>query len=206
MSVPKIYTEGYQTMNISSIQQLTSTAATGSVASSSKLKSPSDAETAQSGVKADEYTSSLSEIATKYDVTHMTAQQVSDLANELNAKGLISIGDFAGLALVPYLMNGSDVGASTAMGADGAINLSTYWKNVTPDDQEASGLKLFASLTENRKKTAGSGNSTTAQPSVDIQRAAASYMDAIKKSTADPKQVANLLDALVTQRSVNASS
>ena len=194
-------------MDVSALQSMIGTLTAETVGKATAVQSGTNTTAVQTNEAKDTYQSKLSQIAAKYDVKHMSAKQVTDMAQELRDKGLISTPDFLGMALLPYLMDGSDAGASAAMTADGTVDLSKYWKivSVTPSDAEA-GLKLFNILISDRKEKADSGKTATStQSTVNVQAAASSYADAISKSTADPQSVINVLEAL-SLHSQNVSS
>ena len=174
-------------MDISALQSMISAASARSISSSPAQQSTTVTASTQSSK--DVYESKLAEIASKYDVKRMTADQVGSMAQELKDNGLISTPDFLSMSLLPYLMKDGDGGAKAAMAKDGTIDLRSYWniKSVKPSDADT-GQKLFDALMNSKDKT-------TSQRSIKNQ-AGASYADAIDKSTFDANRVANVLNAL----------
>jgi len=187
-------------MDVAALQSLGSTAVAKSISNGNLVQSGADTKAALLNDAKDVYTSKLTEIAAKYDVKHMPANQVAEMAQELRDKGLISTPDFLRMSLLPYLMKEGDAGAGAATAADGSVDLIKYWNivSVTPADAE-SGLKLFDTLLSDRKDNADSGNTAANEQSpISVQIAAKSYSDAIAKSTADPQNVMKVLEALAS--------
>lgn len=176
-------------MDISALQSMISTASAKGVSNSTGPQPGMDTVTNSLTEAKDVYSSKLSEIASKYDVKRMTADQVGSMAQELKDNGLISTPDFLRLSLLPYLMKDGDVGAKAAMTKEGTVDLKSYWDivSVKPSDAD-SGHKLFDALMNSK-------NEKTSQSSIKNQ-AVASYADAINKSSFDANQVANVLNAL----------
>ncbi len=184
-------------MDLSALQRVLNTATANSIAKTSAVQVQSAAETTQTEPSKDSYDSQLQEIAKKYDVTHMTAQQVEQMAYELNEKGLISIGDFAGLAYTPYLMAEGDEATMQAVGADGCINLLNYWKGTITPSFAASGMELFNKLLADRQETVGNSKTASANSTTVAQSSLpATYRIAIDSSTRDYQRVGTLLEAL----------
>lgn len=182
-------------MDLSALQRVINTATANSIAKTSAVQAQNATETTQTEPGKDSYDSQLQEIAKKYDVTHMTAQQVEQMAYELNEKGLISGGDFAVLAYTPYLMAEGDEATMQSVGADGCINLLNYWKGTITPSFAASGLELFNKLVADRQQVdtgvAGTTDSITPQASLPV-----TYRDAIDITTMNPQRVSILLEAL----------
>lgn len=176
-------------MDISALQSMISTASAKGVSNSTGTQPGIDTVTNSLTEAKDAYSSKLSEIASKYDVKHMTADQVGTMAQELRDNGLISTPDFLSMSLLPYLMKGGDGGAKAAMAIDGTIDLRSYWdiKSVKPSDAD-SGQKLFDALMKSKDEKAS-------QSSIK-NKAVASYADAINNSSFDANRVANVLNAL----------
>ena len=174
-------------MDISALQSMIGTASARSISSSPAQQSTTVTASTQSSK--DVYESKLAEIASKYDVKHMTADQVGSMAQELKDNGLISTPDFLRMSLLPYLMKDGDVGAKTAMTKDGTVDLKSYWDivSVNPSDAD-SGQKLFDALMKSKDEKAS-------QSSIK-NKAVASYADAINNSSFDANRVANVLNAL----------
>lgn len=181
-------------MDVAALQSLVSSVTVGNISNNARVQSGTDTVAAQLTEAKDVYTSKLAEIAAKYDVKHMSANQVGDMAQELRDKGLISTPDFLSMSLLPHLMANGDAGAKAAMAADGTVDLIKYWniKSVKPSDAE-SGLNLFDTLTSKRNdKTDGTASA--------VKVAASSYADAISKTTADSQSVVNVLNALASHK------
>lgn len=176
-------------MDITALQSMVNVTPTKDISNSAGTRPWADPATIKPPETKEQYASKLSEIASKYDVKHMTADQVGSMAQELHDNGLISTPDFLSMALLPYLMKDGDVGARTAMAKDGTIDLRSYWeiKSVKPSDADT-GQKLFDALMSSKDKKAS-------QSSINNQ-AVASYTDTINKSSFDANRVTNVLDAL----------
>ena len=174
-------------MDISALQSMISTASARSISSSPAQQSTTVTASTQSSK--DVYESKLAEIASKYDVKHMTADQVGSMAQELKDNGLISTPDFLRLSLLPYLMKDGDGGAKAAMTKEGTVDLKSYWDivSVKPSDAD-SGQKLFDALMKSKDENAS-------QSSIK-NKAVASYADAINNSSFDANRIANVLNAL----------
>lgn len=202
-------------MSISTLQSLNGTAATGAVGKSASVQAGGDATSTQTKVTKDVYMSDLSDIAAKYDVRHVSPQQIPTMVKELSDKGLISDNACLGLLLLPHLMADGDVGAAMAMGSDGSVDLLKYWKNtytnVTQPSQEATAsvegaMNLFKALSQYpHEKSTASKSAVSAQSVVNV-RGASSYADAISKSTVDTQHVMNVLEALSVHSQDTSSS
>jgi hypothetical protein len=175
-------------MDISAIQSMQNVFAANGISNTASSRLWSDTEMVQPPATKEKYSSKLSEIAAKYDVKHMTADQVGVMALELRDNGLISTNDFLSMALVPYLMKDGDEGAKAAMDKSGAIDLTSYWDivSVKPSDAD-SGQKLFDELMKSRSEAAKSAAET---------QAAAVYANAIKTTSYDAARIATVVDAL----------
>ncbi len=184
-------------MDLSALQRVLNTATANSIAKTSAVQVQSATETTQTEPGKDSYDSQLQEISKKYDVTHMTAQQVEQMAYELNEKGLISGGDFAVLAYTPYLMAEGDEATMQAVGADGSINLLNYWKGTITPSFAASGMELFNKLVADRQETVGNSKTASANSTTVAQSSLpTTYRIAIDSSTRDYQRVGTLLEAL----------
>lgn len=173
-------------MNLSSLQAIVNRANASNIANTNALQVQTSAATTQPGSDKDSYDSQLKEVAKKYDITHITAQEAEQMAYELNDKGLIDVGDFAVLAAIPHFIAKNDETTMQSVGPDGCINLLNYWKDTIVPSFAHSGLELFDKLIADRQEaglqTQGSLPTT--------------YREAIDTSTRDYRRVGTLLESL----------
>ncbi len=184
-------------MNVSSVQSTTGVAATGTA---SKAKNSQSAENAASAT--DRYSSTISEIASKYDPRHIALDKIPSLAKDLYSNGLISNVEAVVMSSLPTIMKslkgGETIGLN--MGADGAVDLLKYEKI------QLETAKSFgdSQQLEERQKTIDTLESLTSHrqrgASVNMTGAIAAYEDGISISTVNTQRIIDVLESLVANR------
>lgn len=198
-----IYITG-DTMDVASLQTLNRTATLDNVTSSAGLHPSADTTCILPNNTKDTFTSTLIDIASRYDVRHISPQQIPELGKELYEKGLISGSEALGMSLLPHLINSGDVGLTT--GSDGTVDLLEHWRSVASMQQTSKAateaqqaVNVLQSLTQYpHEKSSFSKPIINVQRAVDVSGAASSYMNAISKTTTNAQRIVNVLEALST--------
>ena len=184
-------------MNVSSVLSTAGVVATGTA---SKAKTSQSAENAASAT--DRYSSTISEIASKYDPRHIALDKIPDLSKDLLKNGLISSVEGVVMASLPIIMKslkgGETIGLN--MGANGTVDLLQYEKT------QLATAKSFGDTQqlEERQKTIDALESLTSHrqrgASVNMTGAIAAYEDGISISTVSTQRIIDVLESLVANR------
>lgn len=200
-------------MNVSSVLSNLGVASTGTI-SGAKVAQVDEEITPTTDV----YSSKIAKIAAKYDVTHISLDQIPELARELYNNGLVSGGGALGTMLgMPGIVNilAEDGQSLTGLskGADGAVDLLGYWKNIashqrSPEATEETkhATDILEALSSYRSAASGSSETTasTTQGATNLHGAISAYQSGIDNSALDAQKVVNVLEALMSNRN-NAS-
>ena len=210
-------------MDISALQATTGTTATSAIKNSAIVQSGS--ETTSTTETKDKYDSKLAEIASRYDVTHITPRQMLALSKELYDNNLISSTDNMFLSFQPEVWDPNapqTYPGPKKLGPDDPRDMLSEWKykatyqrsteatnnaqsvitaleklNVLPHDQVASS-----------SATKGGGNGLDFSKSSEvsgalqseIQKAVSAYKNSVNDSTLDYEKVVKLLETLNIHR------
>lgn len=193
-------------MNVSPVLSTAGVVATGTA---SKAKTNQSAENA--APVTDSYSSTLSEIAAKYDPRHIALDDIPKLAKELHDNGLISGRNASLMSTLPQLerwLEEEGLTLGLQAGADGTVDLLRHFKDKLPYQrtEEATqraeqAVDVLEALSGYSQSASKSGNvSTNTGGALNVSGAISAYTAGIKTTTFDTQKVLDVLQALVAKK------
>jgi hypothetical protein len=205
-------------MDITALQSTNATSTTEAVKKSTVVQS--GAETAQTTETKDMYSSKLAEIASRYDVTHITPRQMLAMSKELHDNKLISEKEFMFMSFQPEVMDPNGPQSNPGpkkLGPDDPRNMLSEWKYKMSYQRSAEATNNAQNVINALEKVnalphdnivASSSSSSSGDASTDIsgelsseiKNAVSTYRKGISESTLDTEKMVNLLEAMKAHR------
>lgn len=211
-------------MEISTALQATTSTTTTSAVTKSAIVQPGS-ETSSTTETKDKYASKLAEIASRYDVTHITPRQMLALCKELYDNNLISSTDNMFLSFQPEVWDPNAPQAYPGprkLGPDDPRDMLSEWKYKATYQRSAEATNNAMSVISALEKvnahphdqvastsaTKGGGNGldfsnsseVTGALQSEIQKAVAAYKNAVNDSTLDYDKIVKLLETMNIHR------
>lgn len=205
-------------MNVSSAQNTSASAIIGSVNNPAITNAT---QTSSPSASQDAYTSSIAEIAAKYDPTNIPLSQVADLGKELYNKGLISSAENSLMMGLSQLEEDARSKGLTLGGlnvrTDGTVNLVAFYDKQRSSQPNPLATKLASDTYNILNDVALQGAShgappavtsttTGTQASLNISGAISAYKSGIDQSTYDSQKIFDVLKAITLSRNGMTSS
>jgi hypothetical protein len=210
-------------MDISALQASTGTTATSAIVNNAIVQSGS--ETTSTTETKDKYASKLAEIASRYDVTHITPRQMLALSKELYDNKLISSTDNMFLSFQPEVWDPNapqTYPGPKKLGPDDPRDMLSEWREKSTYQRSSEATNNCMSIIGSLEKvnalphdqvastsaTKGGGNGLDFSKSSEVsgalqsevQKAVAAYKNAVNDSTLDYDKIVKLLETLNIHR------